>query len=125
MRALEKECNINSAWPINTNQQLSERQERLLNDLSSIDGAISRHLISNATSASSAKVQHERLFAFSPNTPFEPTYQGNPKGYIKFRAYAVLHHRGDPRAAARAVQRGLDGDQRQRGGPDGLNDSGC
>jgi hypothetical protein len=77
MRAPEKECNINSIWPINTNQQMSERQERLLNDLSSIDGAISRHLISNGTSASSAKVQHERLFVFSPNT-------------LKFRAYAVL-----------------------------------
>jgi hypothetical protein len=96
MRALEKERNINSAWLINTNQQMPEHQERLLNDLSSIDRAISRHPISNASSASSAKVQHERLFVFSPNTRFEPTYEGNPKSYIKFRAYAVLPPRWRP-----------------------------
>ena len=36
-------------------------------------------------------------------TPFEVTESGNRHGYTKFRAHAVLNHRGDMSAAARAL----------------------
>ena len=39
--------------------------------------------------------------------PFQPTEAGAPQGYSRFRAYAVLEHGGDLRAAARAP-RGRD-----------------
>ena len=37
-------------------------------------------------------------------TPFQPTEAGAPRGYSRFRAYAVLEHGGDLRAAARALR---------------------
>ena len=37
-------------------------------------------------------------------TPFQPTEAGAPHGYSRFRAYAVLEHGGDLRAAARALR---------------------
>jgi hypothetical protein len=61
------------------------------------DGAIWLH--PRHTSACSATIRGDRLYVFSPNTPFEPTEAGNPKGYSKFDAYAVLHHGGDWKAA--------------------------
>jgi hypothetical protein len=65
------------------------------------DGAIWLH--PTHTSACSATVRHGCLFVYSPNTPFDITEAGFPKGYTKFRAFAVLDHGGDMSAAARAV----------------------
>jgi hypothetical protein len=44
------------------------------------------------------------LFVYSPNTPFTVTTPGDPHGYTRFRAYAVLEHGGDLSAAARALR---------------------
>jgi hypothetical protein len=68
------------------------------------DGA--RWLHPAATSACSATIRHGLLFVYSPNTPFEVTESSQPKGYTKFRAYAVLDHGGDMKAAARALKGG-------------------
>lgn len=65
------------------------------------DGA--RWLHPAATSACSATVRNGCLFVYSTNTPFEITESSDPHGYTRFRAYAVLEHSGDLRAAARAV----------------------
>jgi hypothetical protein len=65
------------------------------------DGARWRH--PSATAAQSATIRYGDLFVYSPNTPFEVTESGNPHGYTKFRAYAVLNHDGDLSAAARAL----------------------
>jgi len=65
------------------------------------DGSRWRH--PHATSDSSASIAHGLLFVFSPNTAFEPTSGGDPHGYTKFRAYAVLEHEGDMKNAARAL----------------------
>lgn len=66
----------------------------------------SRWLHPDATSACSATIRHRCLFVYSTNTPFDVTEAGNPKGYTKFRAYAVLYHNGDLRAAASAIMKG-------------------
>jgi Bifunctional DNA primase/polymerase, N-terminal len=63
----------------------------------------SRWLHPAATSSCSATIRHGCLFVYSTNTPFEVTEPGSPKGYTKFRAYAVLNHEGDRSAAARAL----------------------
>lgn len=67
------------------------------------DGARWRH--PSATSASSATVRHGCLFVYSPNTPFEVTETSNPNGYTRFRAYAILNHDGDLRAAHRSLRK--------------------
>ncbi|OBY30500.1 bifunctional DNA primase/polymerase [Mycolicibacter kumamotonensis] len=56
-----------------------------------------------ATSSCSATVRYGLLFVWSTNTPFEATACGDPHGYTKFKAYAVLNHDGDMSAAARAL----------------------
>jgi hypothetical protein len=66
----------------------------------------SRWLHPAATSSCSATVRNGCLFVYSPNTPFEVTESSQPKGYTKFRAYAVLEHGGDMKAAARALKGG-------------------
>lgn len=58
----------------------------------------------SATSMVSATVRHGCLFVYSPNTPFEVTADGDAHGYTKFRAYAVLNHRGDLSAAAKHLR---------------------
>lgn len=63
------------------------------------DGA--RWLHPAATSASSATIRNGCLFVYSPNTPFEITEPADPHGYTRFRAWAVLEHRGDLSAAAK------------------------
>jgi hypothetical protein len=40
---------------------------------------------------------------WSTSTPFEQDEDGNPKGYAKWRVYAILHHAGDFSAAAREL----------------------
>jgi hypothetical protein len=63
------------------------------------DGSSWRH--PDATAPSSASVRGGRLYVYSPNTPFDPTEPGAPRGYSRFEAWAVLNHDGDQRAAAR------------------------
>ena len=58
----------------------------------------------NATSPISATVRHDLLFVYSSNTPLEPTEPGDPHGYTRFRAWAVLQHGGNLSAAARAAK---------------------
>lgn len=66
------------------------------------DGARWRH--PTATSVQSATVRHGCLFVYSPNTPFEVSEPGDPHGYTKFRALAVLNHSGDLSAAAKQLR---------------------
>ena len=66
------------------------------------DGARWRH--PGATNPKSATIRHGLLFVYSAATPFQPTEPGAPRGYSRFRAYAVLEHGGDLRAAARALR---------------------
>jgi hypothetical protein len=66
------------------------------------DGARWRH--PGATNPKSATIRHGLLFVYSAATPFQPTEAGTPHGYSKFRAYAVLCHGGDLRAAASALR---------------------
>jgi hypothetical protein len=67
------------------------------------DGARWRH--PGATNPKSGTIRHGLLFVYSQTTPFAPTEAGAPHGYSKFRAYAVLEHGGDQRAAAHALGR--------------------
>jgi hypothetical protein len=66
------------------------------------DGARWRH--PGATNPKSATIRHGLLFVSSAAAPFAPTEAGAPRGYSRFRAYAVLNHGGDLHAAARALQ---------------------
>jgi Bifunctional DNA primase/polymerase, N-terminal len=66
------------------------------------DGARWRH--PDATNPKSATIRHGLLFVYSAATPFEPTEAGAPHGYSRFRAWALLEHGGDLRAAARALR---------------------
>jgi hypothetical protein len=77
-----------------------------LDDDGDDDGA--RWLHPDATSSCSATVRYdgEVLFVYSTSTPFEPTSAGEPHGYTKFRAFAVLNYCGDMSAAARAIKEG-------------------
>jgi Bifunctional DNA primase/polymerase, N-terminal len=69
------------------------------------DGARWRHPA--ASNPKSATIRHGLLFVYSAATPFQPTEAGAPHGYSKFRAYAVLEHGGDLRAAAQALRAGM------------------
>jgi hypothetical protein len=71
------------------------------------DGSSWRH--PNATSPMSATIRHGCLFVYSNNTDFEVTEHGDPHGYTRFRAYAVLSHHGDLSDAARAARELKDG----------------
>jgi len=66
------------------------------------DGARWRH--PGATNPKSATIRHGLLFVYSQATPFAPTEAGTPRGYSRFRAYAVLEYGGDLGAAARALR---------------------
>jgi Bifunctional DNA primase/polymerase, N-terminal len=66
------------------------------------DGSGWRH--PTADSPCSATIRHGCLFVYSTSTPFEPTEASSPRGYTKFRAYAVLNHGGNLTAAARALR---------------------
>lgn len=66
------------------------------------DGA--RWVHPTATSAHSATIRGGQLYVYSPNTAFDITESSDPHGYSKFSAYAVLNHRGDMKAAARALR---------------------
>lgn len=66
------------------------------------DGARWRH--PQATAKWSATIKHGNLFCYTPNTPFDPTEPGDPRGYTRFRAFAVLNHGGDLKAATKALR---------------------
>lgn len=80
--------------------------EQILTGWSEVTGGW-RH--PHATSPLSATIRHDCLFIFSPNTPFEQTEAEDPHGYTRFRAWAILEHRGDLAAAARAARALRDG----------------
>ncbi len=65
------------------------------------DGSCWRH--PTASHAWSATTRHQLLFVYSTNTPFIPTDASAPAGHTRFRAFAVLEHHGDLKAAARAA----------------------
>lgn len=56
------------------------------------------------TSNCSATIRHDLLFVWSTSTLFEPSEAGNPTGYTRFRAHAILNHGGDLKAAAAALR---------------------
>jgi hypothetical protein len=66
----------------------------------------------SASSARSATIDDtpsgRLLYVWSTNTPFDPTYPGDPHGYDAFDVYAILRHHGDKRAAARELQAEAD-----------------
>lgn len=66
------------------------------------DGARWRH--PDATHPASATIRHGCLFVYSTATDFEATGAGDPHGYTRFHAYAVLNHNGDMVAAARQLR---------------------
>lgn len=72
---------------------------RLLDPDPDADG--SRWLHPSATSKCSATVRDACLFVWSSNTPLDQSTAGDPRGYTKFRAYAVLNFHGDLSAAAK------------------------
>jgi Bifunctional DNA primase/polymerase, N-terminal len=59
------------------------------------------------TSGCSATISKGCLFVYSTSTAFEPTTPGDPHGYTKFRAYAVLNFRGDLSAAAQSLRKAV------------------
>jgi hypothetical protein len=71
------------------------------------DGSKWRH--PNATSAWSATIKHGCLFVYSGNTDFDVTTDGDPHGYTRFKALALLGHGGDQSAAARQARYLRDG----------------
>jgi len=75
---------------------------RCLDADSDSDGARWRH--PTATSPISATVRHGCLFVYSPTPGLPVTEAGDPHGLTRFRAYALLDHRGDLSAAARALR---------------------
>jgi hypothetical protein len=56
-----------------------------------------------ATGLFSATITHGKLFVHSTSTAFTPTAPGDPHGYTKFKAYALLEHNGDSSAAVKVV----------------------
>ena len=67
------------------------------------DGAVWLH--PTHTSSCSATVRDGCLFVWSTNTPFEPSATGDPHGYTRFRAYAVLNFNGSLSAAASSLRK--------------------
>jgi hypothetical protein len=67
------------------------------------DGA--RWLHPSATSATSATITNGMLFCYSTSTELAATTAGDPHGYTRFRAYAVLNFGGDLSAAARSLRK--------------------
>ena len=95
------EYNVNTSWAA----ILEPHGWRCVDPDPDADGA--RWLHPTATSACSATVRNGCLFVWSTSTVFDISEPGYPKGYTKFRAYALLNHDGDMGAAARALRRGV------------------
>jgi hypothetical protein len=53
----------------------------------------------------SATIRAGRLYCWSPNTAFEASGPGEPRGYSRAEALAVLDHGGDLRALVAQVHR--------------------
>jgi hypothetical protein len=68
------------------------------------DGSAWLHPGSTSGAEHSATIRFETLFVHSTSTVFEPTAPGDPRGYTRFRAWAVLNHGGDLSEAARAAR---------------------
>jgi hypothetical protein len=66
------------------------------------DGSGWRHPA--ASSRVSATVRGGRLYCWSPNTPFEASAPGAPRGYSRAEALATLDHQGDLAALVAAVR---------------------
>lgn len=64
------------------------------------NGAVWLHP-SHTSNCSATVHDDDRLYIYSTSTTFEVTEAGNPRGYSKFDAYALLNHGGDMKAAAR------------------------
>lgn len=73
------------------------------------DGSRWRH--PNASADWSASIKNGCLFVYTDNTDFEQTGPNDVNGYTRFRAYAMLEHDGDLKAAARAAFEMRDGVQ--------------
>lgn len=71
------------------------------------DGSKWRH--PNATAKHSATIRHGCLFVYTGNTDFEETESGDPHGYTRFRAWAILEHANDLSVAAYAAMERRDG----------------
>lgn len=68
------------------------------------DGSRWRH--PDASQPDSAVIKYGKLFVHSTRTDFDVSSgKSKPNGYTKFRAYAVLDHKGDLSAAARSLRR--------------------
>jgi hypothetical protein len=67
------------------------------------DGAVWLH--PTHTSKCSATISGGRLYVYTPNTPFDQTTAGDPHGYDRFDAYALLNHNGNASAAAKALRK--------------------
>ena len=68
------------------------------------------------TGSISATTNHggtDRLKVFSSSTPFDVVTGPNRASYDKFGAYALLHHKGDPKAAAKDLGGKGYGEQRR------------
>lgn len=84
-----------ATWP----QILEPKGWKIASGNGDADG--SRWLHPTATAAHSATISNGCLFVYSPNTPFPETMDGAPAGQTRFRAFAVLYHGGDLKAAAK------------------------
>jgi hypothetical protein len=89
----------NNSWP----DVLGPHGWKCLDADPDADGA--RWLHPTATSSCSATIKHGLMFVYSTSTDFEVTESGDTHGYTRFRAYAVLNHGGDMKAATRALTR--------------------
>lgn len=69
-----------------------------------IDGSKWRH--PQASASWSASVRHDCLFVYTPNTDFDETEPGDPRGYTKFKAWATTNHpnMSDAARAARELR---------------------
>ena len=67
------------------------------------DGSLWRH--PDATAPVSASIRGGRLYVFSTRTAFTPTEPGQPRGYSRAEALAVLDHDGDLRALVAEIVR--------------------
>ncbi len=96
--SLADEYSANTSWA----EILQPHRWRCIDADPDVDGA--RWLHPTATSACSATVRNGCLFVWSTSTVFDISEPGYPRGYTRFKAYALLNFDGDMSAAARALK---------------------